>query len=62
MVLLLDKGSKDMFCTLGRCFFIVLFLAICAPNAAMSAEKMIAITDDASSGLDVVETSQSDDA
>ena len=61
MVLLLDKGSKDMFCTLGRCFFIVLFLAICAPNAAMSAEKMIAITDDASSGLDVVETSQSDD-
>lgn len=61
MVLLLGKGSKDMFCALARCLFIVMFLAIGTPNAAMSAEKMIAITDDASSGVDVVETSQNDD-
>lgn len=61
MVLLSGKGSRDMFSTLRKCFFVALFVMISSSNAAYSAEKMIAITDDASSGIDVVETSQSDD-
>jgi hypothetical protein len=61
MVLFSGKRSRDMFSVLRKYFLGVLFIMMCSPNIAYSAEKMIAITDDASAGVDVVETSQNDD-